>query len=90
MSINGLQTRTDIAKLKQEFDLTKLQLADIMVKQKMDNDKLEAMVQSLKMKTEFLDRYTSVVDIIETEDDAQRLLDAIAALRREKMAKQET
>ena len=77
MGINGLQTRTDIAKLKQEFDLTKLQLADIMVKQKMDNDKLVSMVQSLKMKTEFLDKYTSMVDIVETEDDAQRLLDVL-------------
>ena len=84
LSINGLQTRSDIAKLKQEFDLTKAQLADIMVKQKMDNDKLQNELMELK-------KYIGLTDVVETKEDAQRLLDVLETLRREKMAKnQET
>ncbi len=36
LSINGMQTRTDIAKLKEEFNQTKSQLADVIAKQKED------------------------------------------------------
>lgn len=42
LSINGLQTRTDIAKLKEEFTATKGQLADMIAKQQKKNEQLES------------------------------------------------
>lgn len=42
LSINGLQTRTDIAKLKEDFNVTKMQLAEVIASQQRKNEQLEA------------------------------------------------
>jgi hypothetical protein len=76
LSINGLQTRTDIAKLKEDFDKVKIQLADTIAKQ---NKKLE-----------FLDKYIGNVSAyIEDKEDEEKLWAFLDQLRREKEAKEQ-
>ena len=71
LSINGLQTRTDIAKLKEDFDKVKIQLASTIAEQ---NKKLA-----------FLDKYIgSVNELIEDKADVEKLWAFFEALRKEK------
>ena len=62
LSINGLQTRTDIAKLKEEFILTKSQLADMMAKQQKENERLE---NQLKTVTRMLGEMKPLIENID-------------------------
>ena len=68
LSINRLQTRTDIAKLKEEFAATKSQLADMMVKQEKENTDLKRQVKSL---TDFAQ---SVKPLVENVDEIAEFL----------------
>ena len=74
LSINGLQTRTDMAKLKEDFEKVKIQLADTIAKQ---NAKLA-----------FLDKYIGNVSAyIEDKEDMEKLWAFFEALRKDKKNK---
>lgn len=82
LSINGLQTRTDIAKLKEEFTETKAQLADVLATYKQE-------LERVKGKLTFLDKYIgNVNEVIEDKADAEKLWAFFEALRKEKDEKQ--
>lgn len=83
LSINGLQTRTDVIKLKEDLSKAKVEFADMVSDQKA---KFEEQLGLLKEKVEFLDKYIGLTDVVETPEDAQTLLDALEALRKKKMA----
>ena len=83
LSINGLQTRTDIARLKEEFTSAKSQLADMIAEQK-------AELERVKGKLGFLDKYIgNVKTLIEDKEDMEKLWAFFEALRKEKEAREE-
>ena len=47
LSINGLQTRSDIAKIKEELSATKVQFSDMLLKQEKENADLKREVKNL-------------------------------------------
>lgn len=83
LSINGLQTRTDIARLKEEFTTTKAELADMIAKQQKELEKVNG-------KLDFFNKYVgSINDYVETKDDVERLWAFLDTLRKEKEAPKE-
>jgi hypothetical protein len=90
LSINGLQTRTDIAKLKEDLTKTKSDFWDKMSKSEAKNEELEKQVAEMQEGVSFLKKYIGLTDVVETPEDAQTLLDALEALRKKKMAEGKT
>jgi site-specific recombinase XerD len=89
LSINGLQTRTDIAKLKEDFTKTKSEFFDMLATEKAKSNKLEKQVAEMQSGIDFLKKYIGLTDVVETQEDAQELLDALENLRKKKMARED-
>lgn len=87
LSINGLQTRTDIAKLKEEFTVTKIQLADTIAKQEKKNQDLEGEVEKLnKMLHPFIDNIDEISEFLQ---DRREEKEAKARVERDKQEQEE-
>lgn len=86
LSMNGLQTRTDIAKLKEDLTKAKSDFWDKMSKSEAKNAELEKQVAEMQSGLEFLKKYIGLTDVVTTEDDRQRLLDLLERMRKGKSA----
>ena len=84
LSINGLQTRTDIAKLKEDFTKTKSEFFDLLATEKSKSVKLEKQVTEMQSGIDFLKEYVGLADAVETEEERQRLLDALEDIAKKK------
>lgn len=95
MSINGLQTRTDIAKLKEEFKSTKSELAELiaeqqreLAQQKQELGKTQNDYESVKKTLDLFVKWVNLIDVVESETDAKQLLDFLEKMRYNKYIKE--
>lgn len=83
LSINGLQSRTDIAKLKTEFSETKGQLADMIAKQQNKNDELKSDLKTvngvLKGLRPIIDNMAEVVEFLAKRREEKELQSRVEA-----------
>jgi hypothetical protein len=77
LSINGLQTRTDVANLKAEFTENKLTFADTVAKQDKKNKKLESDLETvtgvLKGLQPIIDNMDEVVEFLAKRREEKEL-----------------
>lgn len=87
--VNSLTTRqSEMEKTVQDSKDKVIDLYSKLEEKTNQVNTLESEVKRLKEKTDFLDKYIGLTDVVETKEDAERLLNVLETLRKEKMAKQ--